>query len=115
MISQARKLTSGELAILREVRLFWGPQNLRTDEFFADSGDAALFVKTRDGTTSMMVDLTNLAQWASDGTFSRRELRQVVMGPVAQGRSPFRVTALFWLARVRALFLGWNRREWSGT
>src|SRR5262245_21098115 len=110
-MSQPRQLTSGELAILHEVRRFWGPQNSLTRVFFVDSGDAALFVKARDGSTRSLVDLTNLAQWVSDGTLSRRQLRDMVMGPVADGRSRFSVTVLFWLARVRALVLGWNRSD----
>jgi hypothetical protein len=76
-----RKLTRGELFVLGEVQAYWGDQNSIDDVFFTDRGDAALFVRARDGTKPVMVVLTNLAAWHDDGTLSLDALRGQIKGP----------------------------------
>lgn len=78
-----RPLTQQELTILEKVQAFWGPQNTSDGVFFTDADDAVLFVKDRDGSLPGCLVLTNLGQWYADGTLSRRELRERIMGPAA--------------------------------
>lgn len=94
--------------MLREVRMFWGPQNTVADVVFSDK-EAALFVKARDGSVQLVVVLTNLGAWMKDGTMSLPEVRRHVMGPKAHGRSQLFVACLSFLARIRGRFLGWAR------
>ena len=48
----------------------YGPQNTEKEVFFSEADEAALFVKARDGTSPLMVVLTNLAAWRQDGTIA---------------------------------------------
>jgi len=40
---------------------------------FSDSDEAFIFVKSPDGTTPLMANLTNLAAFRTDGTISSEE------------------------------------------
>ncbi len=55
-----RTLTIGETEILRMVQEEYGPQNTEKEVFFSEADEAVLFVKARDGTSPIMVVLTNL-------------------------------------------------------
>jgi hypothetical protein len=68
-----RKLSAGEAEILRLVQEEYGTQNTEQDVFFTDADEAALFVKGRDGTSPIMVVLTNLAAWRKDGTIASND------------------------------------------
>lgn len=71
-----RTLTDGETAILRIIQEEYGLQNTVNDVFLTDEDEAAIFVKGRDGTPKIMVHLSNLAAWRSDGTIkTEKELR----------------------------------------
>lgn len=71
-----RKLTAEEINILKIIQQEYGSQNTEKDVFFTDNDEAAIFVKASDGTTPVMVVLTNLAAWRKDGTItSDDELR----------------------------------------
>ena len=68
-----RDLTANEFAVLRIIQQGYGPQNSLGKVFFTDTGEAAIFVKVPDGTSRVMVNLTNLAAWRADGTISSDE------------------------------------------
>lgn len=68
-----RPLSDGELRILRMIQEEHGPQNTEQEVFFTDASEAAIFIKARDGTSPMMVVLTNLAAWRADGTIATEE------------------------------------------
>ncbi len=68
-----RPLTKGEADILRIIQEEHGSQNTEQEVFFTDADEAAIFVKGRDGTTPVMVVLTNLATWRKDGTIASDE------------------------------------------
>jgi hypothetical protein len=69
----ARDLTEGELRILHMVQAHHGPQNSVEDAFWAGGDQAVLLVKSRDGSRTFMVNLTNLAAWRADGTIASDE------------------------------------------
>ena len=69
-----RTLTIGETEILRMVQEEYGPQNTEKEVFFSEADEAVLFVKARDGTSPIMVVLTNLAVWRQDGTIADDEV-----------------------------------------
>jgi hypothetical protein len=72
-----KKLTAGEIAILKIIQEGYGIQNIEQDVFFTDADEATIFVKATDGTIPIMVVLTNLAAWREDGTItSDEELRR---------------------------------------
>jgi len=52
----------------------YGPQNTEKEVFFSEADEAVLFVKARDGTSPIMVVLTNLAVWRQDGTIADDEV-----------------------------------------
>jgi len=106
--SKQRELTSEELTVLHEVRAFWGPQNSAADVVFSDSDEAFLFVKATNGSSPVMVVLTNLGRWFADGTLSKAALREQLMGPVSAGHSRPYVKAMWIVARIRAFILGWE-------
>jgi hypothetical protein len=60
-----RELTAGEAAVLRK--------NVTDEVFFTDADEAAIFVKSSDGTSPLMANLTNLADWRADGSISSDE------------------------------------------
>ena len=68
-----RDLTTGEAGILRIVQEGYGSQNTVDEVFFTDTNEAALFVKASNGTSPLMANLTNLAEWRADGTISSDE------------------------------------------
>jgi hypothetical protein len=74
-------LSRGELFVLAEVQAYWGAQNTVDDIFFASGGEAGLLVRARDGSSPVMLILTNLAAWHDDGTLSLDELRDQIRGP----------------------------------
>jgi len=78
-----RDLTDVERFVLLEVQSYWGHQNTAEDVFFTDSDEAALFVKARDGSSPVMVVLTNLGAWHRDGLLSIDELRRQIRGSQA--------------------------------
>src|SRR5690348_16269950 len=92
-----RDLTPEELAILREIRSFWGPQNSIHDVFFSNQDEAALFVKARNGSSQVVVVLTNLGRWVADGTLSKFQVREQLMGPISAGHSRFYTKAIWML------------------
>jgi hypothetical protein len=83
-MEERRELTSAELFVLREVQAYWGDQNTTDEVFFTDAGEAALFVRARDGSTPVMVVLTNLGEWHHEGTLSLEALREQIKGPDAR-------------------------------
>jgi hypothetical protein len=69
----ARNLSEGELRILHMIQAHYGPQNSVKDAFWASGDQAVLLVKSRDGSRTFMVNLTNLATWRADGTIASDE------------------------------------------
>jgi hypothetical protein len=67
---QRRVLTDGENAILTMIQQGYGPQNSIDKVFFTNADEAAIFVKALDGTSPMMVNLSNLSAWRANGTIS---------------------------------------------
>ena len=65
-----RVLTAGETAVLAMVLLGYGPQNSADDVFFTNAGESIIAVKTSDGTSPLIANLSNLASWRADGTIS---------------------------------------------
>jgi hypothetical protein len=63
-----RELRPDESAILRIIQEGYGPQNTIDQVFFTSKGEAAIFVKALDGTYPLTVNLSNLANWRSNGT-----------------------------------------------
>jgi hypothetical protein len=108
MEDQRRRLTRTETSVLRDVRAFWGPQNTDADVFIADRDEAVLFVKEKDGSSRLIVVLTNLAEWREDGTLSTWEYRRQIMGPVADGHSSIWLRGAYYAARLRARILDWE-------
>ncbi len=78
-----RELTDVEQFVLSEVQAYWGDQNNVDEVFFTRRDEAALFVLARDGSSPMMLVLTNLGAWHSDGTLSIEALRKEIKGPDA--------------------------------
>jgi hypothetical protein len=68
-----RELTQGESAILGMIQEGYGLQNVVDEVFFTDRGEAAIFVKASDGTSPLMANLTNLAEWRANGMISSDE------------------------------------------
>ena len=68
-----RDLTSGEAGILRIVQEGYGSQNTAEQVFFTDADEAAILVKATDGTSPVMVNLTNLAAWRANGIIANDE------------------------------------------
>jgi hypothetical protein len=68
-----RELTVGESAVLGMIQQGYGPQNVTDEVFFTDEDEAAIFVKASDGTSPLMANLTNLADWRADGSISSDE------------------------------------------
>jgi hypothetical protein len=52
----------------------YGPQNTEKEVFFSKADEAVLFVKARDGTSPLVVVLTNLAAWRQDGTIANDDV-----------------------------------------
>ena len=90
------------------MRAFWRPQNSAADVVFGDSDEAVLFVKARNGKRAVMVVLTNLGKWLADGTLTKEQLREQVMGPLSDGRSRLYIKAIWMVSRMRAFILGWT-------
>jgi hypothetical protein len=65
-----RVLTVGETAVLAMIRHGYGPQNSADRVFFTNGGEAVILVKASDGTSPLMVNLSNLAAWRANGTIS---------------------------------------------
>ena len=84
MEQRRRDLTDIEGLVLSEVQSYWGDQNTSDEVFFTDRDEAALFVKARDGSSPVMVVLTNLGAWHRDGLLSTDELRRQIRGPEAE-------------------------------
>ncbi|MFA5239376.1 MAG: hypothetical protein WC476_06670 [Phycisphaerae bacterium] len=68
-----RKLTPGETHVLELIRHIYGDRNTEDEVFFPSEKEAAIFVLTTDGSSPLMVHLTNLAEWRSDGTIASDE------------------------------------------
>ena len=68
-----RNLTAGEREILQLIQDGYGPQNTEAQVFFSDTGEAAIFVRARDGASPLCAVLTNLAAWRADGTIASEE------------------------------------------
>jgi len=83
MTSVPRQLTEAERFVLDEVRAFWGAQNSERDVFFTEEGEAALVVKARDGSSALVVVLTNLGDSHASGSLSLEELRRWIREPAA--------------------------------
>ncbi len=52
-----RPLTSAELEILQIAREHLGPQNTEHDVFFTNDGGAAIFAKSQNGSSCIMLPL----------------------------------------------------------
>jgi hypothetical protein len=94
MTALHRPLSRLELGVLREVQDYWGPQNTTSQVLFVESGDAVLFVVAPDGSSPVMVNLTNLGTWHADGTLTLATLRDWVKGPTASGSRDAAVTVM---------------------
>jgi hypothetical protein len=84
-----RPLSGSEIGILKEVQDFWGSQNGEPDVLINDSDEAVIFVIAKDGSSPVMINLTNLGAWLHDGTLAMTTVREWVQGPLAaasQGR-----------------------------
>jgi len=68
-----RDLNPGEVAVLKIIQEGYGSQNSPDAVFFTGSDEAAIFVKSADGTSRVMANLTNLAAWRADGTITSDE------------------------------------------
>jgi hypothetical protein len=68
-----RKLTIGEVRILKLVQDLYGDQNTEEEVFFPSEKEAVIFVKAADGSSSLAVHLSNLAEWRSNGTIASDE------------------------------------------
>jgi hypothetical protein len=68
MAFHRRDLTAGETGILGIIQDGYGLQNTADEVFFTADDEAAIAVKDSNGTTQLMVNLTNLAGWRADGT-----------------------------------------------
>jgi hypothetical protein len=55
------------------IQAHYGPQNSAEDACWDSDDRAVLLVKSRDGSSSLMVNLTNLAHWRADGTIASDE------------------------------------------
>jgi len=66
-------LTASEEAILKLIQEGYGPQNSIADMFFSKTDEAIIFVKLSDGSSKLMVNLTNLAVWRADGSIASDE------------------------------------------
>jgi hypothetical protein len=67
---QRRVLTDGENAVLTIIQQGYGPQNSIDKVFFTNANEAVILVKSSDGTSPVMANLSNLAAWRGDGTIS---------------------------------------------
>lgn len=96
-----RPMTEKEQRILREVQLFWGPENRSAEVFIAGADEAVLSVTSKNGVRNVMAtNLTNLADWLEDGTLSKRHKRRWVMGPLGDGISSARCVLRYWHYRL---------------
>jgi len=68
-----RDLTAGQTAILKIIQHGYGPQNTVSEVFFTNANEAAIFVKTPDGRSPILANLSNLAAWRSEGTIKNDE------------------------------------------
>jgi len=68
-----RDLTSGETSILAIIQQGYGSQNTIAEVFFSDSDEAVIFVKSPEGISQIMANLTVLAALRADGTISSDE------------------------------------------
>jgi hypothetical protein len=67
---QRRVLTDGENAVLTIIQQGYGQQNSVDKVFFTNANEAVILVKSSDGTSPVMANLSNLAAWRADGTIS---------------------------------------------
>jgi hypothetical protein len=81
VIESRRPLSPDEVGVLIEIQDFWGSQNRDSDVFISDCGDAVIFVSAKDGTSPVVINLTNLGAWLCDGTTTIATLREWVQGP----------------------------------
>lgn len=76
-----RKLTDEENKILSMIQEEYGLQNTEQD-VFSDKDGAVIFLKASDGTTPIMIVLTNLALFRKEGIIaSDEELRSDWLHP----------------------------------
>jgi hypothetical protein len=83
VIAARRPLNRDEIGVLSEIQDFWGSQNGEPDVFINEGGEAVIFVIARDGSSPVMVNLTNLGAWLGDGTMTIATVREWVQGPLA--------------------------------
>lgn len=72
--NRRRPLTADELEILGCIRELYGDQNTTDDVFFSDEDEAVIFVREADGSSPIMVVLTNIGLLAREGGLSRDEI-----------------------------------------
>ena len=68
-----RELTKGEITILEMIRTHYGSRNTPEEVIFMDTGEAVLWVRAEDESIPLVVNLSNLAKWCTDGTISTEE------------------------------------------
>jgi hypothetical protein len=73
VVADRRKLTPGEAHVLELVCEIYGDQNTEEEVFFPSEEEAAIFVRAADGSSPLMVHLTNLANWCANGTIGSDE------------------------------------------
>lgn len=94
MTHSRRPLSDDEVRILREIQDFWGAQNGDADVFISDSGEAVIFVTATDGSTPVVVNLSNIGAWLRDGSLDVATARGWVEGPLAS-TSQDRIVTVF--------------------
>jgi hypothetical protein len=65
-----RSLTDGELAILRLVQDHLGPQNTVDNVVVNENNEAFITARNTAGERCIMLNLTNLAGWVAEGSWS---------------------------------------------
>lgn len=80
-------MTTDERRVFDDVRAFWGPGVSEDDLFFVDSQGAMIAPTARDGSIYCMIGLTTLSDGLADGTWTRWEVRESIMGPFSPERS----------------------------
>jgi hypothetical protein len=59
--------------VLHLIQEYYGPWNTSDNVFLSDQDEACIFVKDAAGDSVLLVNLTNLAAWYSDGSVSLEE------------------------------------------
>ena len=72
----SRQLTKSELEILAYIHDLYGDHVTAESVFISNGDEAIIFVKDSKGTTGLVVNLTNVAQFAKLDNLNREEICQ---------------------------------------